>query len=1006
MTDALPLPLPAHGRPVFSARREMMTWMELKVPAQQQAFALEIRRHVVCLRLMAGIAGLFHERGYFIDGEQTTQKWFDVVKTLPVFFDAAQTQEWEDNKPWKEAGWRLERKEAEAYEALLTGVRPADAYCGRDNWMHGVVEKVWKAWLSQTPVLTVGAVLHASAEHWSVWLDNQDIAAPEWATELHQLGVDLGLDGDTLDAWQRLERLLMPLGHMEGLEKLGKFMTWATSQDEALALRLTARALNIPETALFALLDPTSLPCAMGLLNPVEVQHGQAGLRKEHPHAQVEWPNGFHSQVWDNMLSRTALQGRFPFESLVTLVPDVQASDYTTLWGHLSPNATVLGRVLGEHKARFLVCSPDRREEGLFLAKLQEKTGLTLYCPVMEKRQMDVTTLWLALWAANLNPKGALVLRETDMDLREGADVLRRLLKLRRVPVLVCVDSEKAPTADLVNLFDHTMTLQDIPLAGRLAVAREIFPDASLALRVARSLRTVSDILEAHRWCNMSGETTWESIQGHQKPRQELLAGKSLVTVFDGDSTLPPLAPSPLYDGLMTRLTSIHHHPEQFEALGATPPKGALLIGPPGCGKTLFARHLAQRLGVPCLQANTVELAETPAGITEVFRMARAHAPCVLFFDEASKIIRTSSKTVDGILTELDGMQSLEGVMVIATTNPLDFPERIHPALCRPGRLSERHVIEKPLETERRDIWQAYLATRPVDGDVADMARQLARLSGTFTGADICEAVRQAAVSAAMSGETRLSLKGLVKSCDDLFWKQPSGQPFHPEVLERVAFHEAGHALLSWSMGQDVIRITVSPRNNALGMVLSLPDERNGPLSRPLVHQNVMMLLGGIAAEQVVFGSYDEGGGSDLASVTRQLRTSLTCNGLGRMGPLAAPTEGWSEQLRAQIESECGEWAHLAMQDAQAYLACNRDLLEALARALVEHRDISGDDLLAWKAKTEKALAPELHLPASGRAADPTPPPSPTPRPAGAARHVLHHTDGTLRNTGGDKNGA
>ncbi|WP_345699126.1 ATP-dependent zinc metalloprotease FtsH [Kitasatospora terrestris] len=412
-------------------------------------------------------------------------------------------------------------------------------------------------------------------------------------------------------------------------------------------------------------------------------------------------------------------------------------------------------------------------------------------------------------------------------------------------------------------------------------------------------------------------------------------------------------------------------NPQEYRRLGAKMPRGVLLAGPPGTGKTLLARAVAGEADVPFFSASASEFIEMIVGVgasrvRELFAEARKVAPAIVFIDEIDTIGRQRGggggmgghdereQTLNQILTEMDGFSGSEGVIVIAATNRVEILDQ---ALLRPGRFDRRITVSPPDRGGREEILKIH--TRSVPLAAGTDLDQVARTTPGMTGADLANLVNEAALLAVKRKQDAVAQADL----SDALEKVQLGA-VRPLVMpagerERTAYHESGHALLGMLQpGADPVRkITIVPRGRALGVTLSTPDTDRYSYTEPYLRGRIIGALGGMAAEQVVYGIVTTGAESDLEQVTNIARgmagrwgmservgrlTAIPNDSQGAYGLSAAPTtlDAVDEEAR-RIVAECYE-------DAVRLLGEHRGKLDALARALLDAETL--DEEAAYEA--------------------------------------------------------
>ena len=423
--------------------------------------------------------------------------------------------------------------------------------------------------------------------------------------------------------------------------------------------------------------------------------------------------------------------------------------------------------------------------------------------------------------------------------------------------------------------------------------------------------------------------------------------------------------------------------PAKFQAIGAKIPKGVLLYGPPGTGKTLLARAVAGEAGVPFYSISGSDFVEMFVGVgasrvRDLFEQAKANAPAIVFVDEIDAVGRhrgagfggghdEREQTLNQLLVELDGFDTKGGVIVIAATNR---PDILDPALLRPGRFDRQIVVAQPDLAGRKGILRVHARGKPFAPDVElDI---IARRTPGFTGADLANVINEGALLTARANQTQISMTHLEEAIDRV-----TAGPKRKSVLlsekERkiIAYHEGGHALVGHAMphADPVHKITIIPRGRALGYTAAAPSEDKFLVSRAEMMDQLAMLLGGRAAEELVFHEPTTGAANDIEKASAIARGMVTEYGMSErlgarkfgtgdgepfLGREMSHARDYSEEIASAIDDEVRRLIESAHDEAWTVLVQYRDVLDGLVLQLLEHETLSRDQVLEIFAPVQK----------------------------------------------------
>jgi len=415
-------------------------------------------------------------------------------------------------------------------------------------------------------------------------------------------------------------------------------------------------------------------------------------------------------------------------------------------------------------------------------------------------------------------------------------------------------------------------------------------------------------------------------------------------------------------------------NPKKFTKLGGRIPKGILLVGPPGTGKTLLAKAIAGEAGVPFFIISGSDFVEMFVGVgasrvRDLFIQAKRHSPCIIFVDELDAVGRhrgaglggghdEREQTLNQLLVEMDGFESNEGIIVMAATNR---PDVLDPALLRPGRFDRQVVVPRPDVRGREEILKVHSRNTPLEDDVK--LSVIARSTPGFSGADLENLVNESALHAAKLGRMKIIMEDFEYAKDKVMMGAERKSLIISESEKKItAYHEAGHALVAkLTPGTDPIhKVTIIPRGMALGVTQQLPIEDRYTLSRTNLNATIMVLLGGRAAEELVFGERTSGAGNDLERVTDIARRMVCEWGMSeKVGPITfgkgeeqiflgkeiSKQKDFSEETAVEIDNEKKSIVTNNYEKARTLLEDNMDLLHKVAEILLDKEVIDGKEL-------------------------------------------------------------
>jgi cell division protease FtsH len=474
--------------------------------------------------------------------------------------------------------------------------------------------------------------------------------------------------------------------------------------------------------------------------------------------------------------------------------------------------------------------------------------------------------------------------------------------------------------------------------------------------------------------------------------------GKSKAKLLAGDTpkvTFADVAGADEAKQELEEIIDFLKDPQKFQRLGGRLPKGALLVGPPGTGKTLLAKAVAGEAGRPFFSMSGSDFVEMFVGVgasrvRDLFEQGKAHAPCIIFIDEIDAVGRhrgaglggghdEREQTLNQLLVEMDGFESNDGVILLAATNR---PDILDPALLRPGRFDRQIVVDMPDVKGREQILRVHTRKIPLGGNV-DLER-IARGTPGLAGAELANVVNEAALLAARRNKPVVDMQDLEDAKDKvMLGLERRSRVLSDEERRLIAYHEAGHALVSLSLpGSDPLhKVTIIPRGRALGITAYLPEEELHKYTKQSIQARLAMAYGGRVAEELVFGSekVTTGAAQDIQQATDIARRMVTQYGMSdTIGPIAVgdreaeiflgrevvQRREISERTAELVDTEVKRILNDAFERARSVLTERRDALDRLAAALLERETLDRED---------------VELVVAGKPLPPLPPPPPAP---------------------------
>jgi cell division protease FtsH len=462
------------------------------------------------------------------------------------------------------------------------------------------------------------------------------------------------------------------------------------------------------------------------------------------------------------------------------------------------------------------------------------------------------------------------------------------------------------------------------------------------------------------------------------KSKARLVSGESVKTTFDD------VAGAEEAKEEMTEVVEFLKNPEKFIKMGAKIPRGVLLFGAPGTGKTLIAKAVAGEAGVPFFSISGSDFVEMFVGVgaarvRDLFEQAKKSAPCIVFIDEIDAVGRQRGaglggghdereQTLNQLLVEMDGFSTNEGIIVMASTNR---PDILDPALLRPGRFDRHILIDRPDVKGREAILKVHVKDKPLDEGVN--LEILAKRTPGFTGADLANLANEAALLAARRDKSKVGMEEMEESIERVIaGPEKKTRVISDKERRLVAYHEAGHALVSYFMphSDKLHKISIIPRGRAGGYTLLLPEEDRNYITKSYMLDEVTTLLGGRVSEALILNDISTGAQNDLERASSIVRKMITEYGMSEdLGPLTfghkeeevflgrdiARERNYSDAIAFAIDKEASHYMTSSYQKAEKILRENIDKLHQIAAQLIENETMEA-------AEFKKIMAPDEKL--------------------------------------------
>lgn len=941
--------LPTNGRPLFAGKNllERITFTE-------RYSLVDDTVEITTEELLANKIAMKAFIHMLIDFEkldiQRTDEDYKLLVRFPLFLDSEFVKEWEKDKIWKK--FDLENHIIKTYEEKINGKTPSIAYtpsvCGYAN-------EIWKYYFFNVPLIDLVTLIEDSIKCLDNYIENRS-CKKNTNLEINVSNVSHFFKLEDIDEFSLYWLSILFNSNLNHIDNLWNRLLKINSYNATKFFGTVEKALGVSMGTILDRLTVNKPLINSLLFNEVSTNNLSNDMIKNNCSPSIE---GVFSEIFTSLHQKTLRTNYGVHNSIINdfIKQNCETPLDLNHWDYLNGILNVWRTQLISSPTKILFYGEKGCGKTSLAISLLKSVKMDIFMPIDNDKESYMISSYLV---KQMNNACLLVNNNKELFLKEN------IVDLNDISLIWTVDTlDKIPENQLSH-FDYIYNLSDIPFDNRLKFANEKFTDHNLAIKIAQQLKTFGSIEKASTL--VSTEEDWKTIYPHVNIEKRKIGDNFQVFDYNSFKDIPDLAGyKNLYQSFDTIL-DLFKNPYKYKRLEAKIPKGFLIEGRPGTGKTLFVKQIAKRSQLPLIVANSSQLAKNLTELKDVFDYARLIAPCILFFDEIDTLLTNPQSSfgintekqqiLNTMLSELDGIKSLTGVIVLGTTNHL---KNISPIALRSGRISEVISVGIPSSSDRIEIWESYLTTKPTES--IDYER-LSKISNGFSGADIAEAANQSALIAAYDDAEYITDTHLDKACENVLFGRADGQiVINKESLYKTAIHEIGHALMALNFNKEVGRVTIVPRQGSLGITHMLQEEGFHNFTKTELEEMICIFLGGIAAENVIFGEYESGGSSDLDIISRKIFQAYMTLGFSEViGPIATQTiDNMSEKRLILLEDESTDLVKKLFAETVGFLNSHKDLLKSWADELFDLRSVSGEVINRWNDDLKHNNIADIH---------------------------------------------